>query len=129
MGAYMLPLRVKVNIEEYLDDTGKSPFNRWFIKLKAEVAALVVVAIYRMEQGNFARVKSVGGGVFECKVNVGPGIRIYFGQVKDVLIILLGGGFKKQQSKDILLAKKRWKDYKNRKERGQVVCHYQKHLN
>ena len=68
-----------------------------------------------MEEGNFSNVKSVGNGVSERIIDFGPGYRVYFAKDGDNLIILLGGGTKKRQQKDIDNAKKRWRDYKNRK--------------
>jgi putative addiction module killer protein len=68
-----------------------------------------------MEQGNLSNVKGVGGGVFEYKIDFGPGYRIYFGKDGDRLVILVGGGSKKRQAKDIAEAHERWLDYKRRK--------------
>ena len=59
--------------------------------------------------------KSVGSGVFECRIDFGPGYRVYFGKDGNTLIILLGGGTKKRQQNDIQKAWKIWKDYKKRK--------------
>jgi len=60
-------------------------------------------------------VKSVGSGVHECRIDFGPGYRVYFGKDGERLVILLGGGTKKRQQKDINDAIARWQDYKNRK--------------
>jgi putative addiction module killer protein len=68
-----------------------------------------------MELGNFSNVKNLGDGVFENKIHFGPGYRIYFGQEGDELIILLAGGTKSQQSKDIQEAKLLWAEYKKAK--------------
>jgi putative addiction module killer protein len=68
-----------------------------------------------MEQGNFSNSKGIGERVFECRVDFGPGYRIYFGKDGDTLVILLGGGTKKRQQKDIVNAKILWKEYKRRK--------------
>jgi putative addiction module killer protein len=68
-----------------------------------------------MEQGNFSTVKGVGQGVFENRIDFGPGYRIYFGKDGDLLVILLCGGTKKRQERDIELAQARWADYKRRK--------------
>ena len=68
-----------------------------------------------MEQGNFSNVKAVGSGVFEYKIDFGPGYRIYFGKDGGRLVILIGGGTKKRQAKDIAAAKGCWTDYKRRK--------------
>jgi putative addiction module killer protein len=59
--------------------------------------------------------KGVSGGVFECKIDFGPGYRVYFGKDGDRLVILLGGGTKKRQQRDINEAISRWQDYKRRK--------------
>jgi putative addiction module killer protein len=68
-----------------------------------------------MEQGNLSNSKGIGEGVFECRIDFGPGYRIYFGKDGDALVILLGGGTKKRQQKDIVNAKILWKEYKRRK--------------
>jgi putative addiction module killer protein len=82
--------------------------------LGAEAAAKVTVALTRMGQGNLSNAKSVGEGVLEFRINFGPGYRIYFGRDGDRLIILVGGGTKQGQQRDIVAAKGRWADYKAR---------------
>lgn len=106
---------MKVTIQELINTDGVSPFQRWFNKLNAPAAAKITTALYRLEAGNFSNVKSVLGGVFEYRIDFGPGYRIYFGQDGEELVILLGGGTKKKQQKDIELAKDHWKEYKRRK--------------
>jgi putative addiction module killer protein len=64
--------------------------------------------------GNFSNVKGVGAGVFEVRLDFGPGYRVYFGKDGDTLVILLGGGTKKRQQDDIEAAHERWRDYKKR---------------
>ena len=71
-----------------------------------------------METGNFSNVKSVGQGVSEYRLDFGPGYRIYFGRDGDTLVILLGGGTKKRQPRDIEAARFHWKTYKARKRKG-----------
>lgn len=68
-----------------------------------------------MRQGNFSNVKGVGKGVFEFRINFGPGYRIYFGKDGEHIVILLGGGDKSSQRSDIGVAQRRWDDYKIRK--------------
>jgi putative addiction module killer protein len=63
-------------------------------------------------------VKSVGSGVLEYRIDFGPGYRLYFGRDTDTLIILLAGGTKSRQQKDITAAQERWADYKKRKRKG-----------
>jgi len=65
--------------------------------------------------GNFSNAKSVGAGVYECKIDFGPGYRVYFGKEGEQIVILLGGGTKRRQQNDIKLALERWEDYKLRK--------------
>ena len=105
-----------VEIREYVDDRGRSPFGRWFDDLDAGAATRVRTAIARMEAGNLSNVRGVGSGVLECRINVGPGYRIYFGRDGDTLIVLLGGGTKGRQQKDIEGARQLWQDYKRRRE-------------
>jgi putative addiction module killer protein len=102
-------------LREYLDDTGRSIFGRWFADLDATAAARVTTALARLEQGNFSGVEPVGEGVAEYRMNFGPGYRIYFGQDGRDLVILLAGGTKKRQSRDIAEAKLLWADYRRRR--------------
>ena len=104
-----------VEVREYLDGEGHSPYARWFDRLNAAAAVKVVTSIHRMEQGNFSNVKGVGAGVFEYRIDYGPGYRIYFGKDGEQLVILLAGGTKKRQDADIAAAKAYWQDYKRRK--------------
>ena len=104
-----------IEIRTYVDYEGGSPYARWFNSLNAPAAAKVVTALVRMEQGNMSNTKRVGSGVFECRIDFGPGYRVYFGKDGNTLIILLGGGTKKRQQNDIQKARTIWKDYKKRK--------------
>jgi putative addiction module killer protein len=108
-----------MEIREYLDRQGRSPFAAWFEDLNAPAAAKVAVAVARMELGNFSNSRSVGEGVFEFRIDFGPGYRIYFGKDGETIVILLAGGTKKRQHRDIETAKQRWQDYKDRK-KGRV---------
>ena len=104
-----------IETRTYVDYEGGSPYAKWFNSLNAPAAAKVVTALVRMEQGNMSNTKSVGSGVFECRIDFGPGYRVYFGKDGNTLIILLGGGTKKRQQNDIQKARTIWKDYKKRK--------------
>lgn len=110
----MLPLSV-LDVREYLDETGKSPFGRWFSSLNPVAAAKVTIALARLGQGNLSNVKGVGDGVLEYRIDFGPGYRIYFGRDGDLLVILVAGGTKKRQQSDIENAKLRWQDYRRRR--------------
>jgi len=105
---------VKVKLVEYVCD-GKSLFEIWFNSLDSAPAAKVTTSLYKLELGNLSNVKSVGRGDMECRINYGPGYRVYFGREGDKLIILLGGGSKKTQRKDIVQAHILWRQYKAEK--------------
>ena len=104
-------------IREYLDTEGHNFYARWFDGLNAQAAAKVVIAVTRMGHGNLSNIKGVGAGVHECRIEFGPGYRVYFGRDGDRLVILLGGGTKKRQQGDIRKAQTHWRDYKARKRR------------
>ena len=110
----MLPYVVLV-LRYYLRGDGRSPFEIWFSGLDAAAAAKVSVALVRLEQGNTSNTKAVGEGVFEYRINWASGYRIYFGRDGETLVILLTGGTKKRQQRDIAEAKELWTDYKRRR--------------
>ena len=106
-----------IEIREYVDHDGRSLFARWFDRLDAQAAAKVATALVRLEMGNLSGVKTVGAGVFQHRIDLGPGYRIYFGRDGDALIVLFGGGTKRRQRLDIETARSHWQDYKRRKRR------------
>jgi putative addiction module killer protein len=114
MVSYVLPLAM-VEVRECLDQGGSSPYAAWFDRLNREAAAKVVTALTRLQQGNFSNARSVGAGVYEYRIDFGPGYRICFGKDGERLVILVGGGTKKRQQEDIETALARWQDYKQRK--------------
>ena len=113
-----------IEIREYQDADGQSPYGKWFDRLNARAAAKITGAIDKISRGLMGNVESVGEGVSERKIDFGPGYRIYFGTETDgkiaKVVILLHGGSKKRQSKDVERAKEYWKDYKSRKRRGET---------
>jgi putative addiction module killer protein len=104
-----------IRLLEYLDAEGRSPYGAWFDGLDAPAAAKVAAALYQLAAGNRSNVKGVGSGVFERKIDFGPGYRIYFGKDGDSVIILLGGSTKQRQHRAIETAKERWAVYRRRK--------------
>lgn len=99
---------------EYVDEDGASPFGDWFAGLAPQPAAKIVAALTKLEFGNMSNVKGVGGGVLEQRIDFGPGYRVYFGKDGDA-VILLAGGTKRRQQKDIDAAHQRWAECKGRK--------------
>jgi len=106
---------VVIQVREYIDASGLSPFGRWFNGLNSTAAAKVTIALYRLGQGNFSNVKGVGEGVYEYRIDSGPGYRIYFGKDGDRVVILLGGSDKKRQAAAIAKAKLALAAYKQLK--------------
>ena len=106
-------------LREYLEDE-ESPYAEWFNGLDAIAAARVDRYVRRMAQGNFGYSSSVGGGVQELHVDFGPGYRVYYGRDGAELVILLGGGSKRGQSRDIAEAIRRWERYRRLKKDGQA---------
>jgi putative addiction module killer protein len=104
-----------IEVVEYEDAAGKNAFASWMAKLDMKAFAKVTAAVARIRLGNFGDVKPVGGGVSERRIDFGPGYRIYFGKDGQRLVILLGGGTKSRQDKDISDAQAAWQEYKQRK--------------
>jgi len=104
-----------MDVREYETEHGTSPFAEWFETLDAMAAAKVTTALTRLGQGNTSNVKGVGSGVFELRIDFGPGYRVYFGKDGTEVAILLNGGTKKRQQRDIAAAHDCWQDYKDRK--------------
>jgi putative addiction module killer protein len=104
-----------MDVLEYLTPKGDSPFGAWFDDLDPQAAAKVTIALIRIGQGNLSNVKGVGSGVLEYKIDFGPGYRVYFGKDGETIVILLAGGTKKRQQRDIEDAQACWQDYKDRK--------------
>ena len=99
---------------------GKSPYIDWLEHLRdKKTQARIAARIDRLELGNFGDFKSVGEGVSELRIDHGPGYRIYFGRDGNQLVILLIGGDKRTQAKDIAQAKHCWADYKVRKKENE----------
>jgi len=104
-------------IRYYVAADGHQPFAEWFGDLEPVTRAKIARVITRMEQGNLSDVKSVGAGVLECRIDFGPGYRVYFGRDGETLVILLTGGTKKRQQRDIEAAAAFWQDYRRRARR------------
>jgi putative addiction module killer protein len=103
-----------LTVVEYVREDGSNPYRAWFDGLHAQAAAKVATATLRLELGNTSRVKWIGS-IGECRIDWGPGYRIYLAKDGDALIILLGGGTKRRQQADIERAKMLWAEFKARK--------------
>jgi putative addiction module killer protein len=111
---FVLPSFV-TELRYYVADDGESPFESWFEALDAQAGAKVAAALARLEQGNLSNAKGVGEGVLEYRIDWGPGYRVYVRRDGEVLVILLTGGTKQRQQRDIVAAKAMWSNYKRRR--------------
>jgi putative addiction module killer protein len=100
-------------IEAYETDTGKQPYEEWEYRLSEKDRAIVRTRLARIRRGNWGDCKSIKGsnGIYEFRINFGSGYRIYYGMKEKKVILLLCGGNKGTQKKDIQRAKVFWDDY------------------
>ena len=102
---------MSLTVHEYKTPDGEIPFRPWLATLDRSVRARIQARVLRFESGNLGDHKSVGAGVLEARVMTGPGYRIYFGRDGASLVLLLVGGTKASQAKDIRRAQDYWRDY------------------
>lgn len=98
----------------YQDEKGNEPFTDWLKKLRDQKGRRRILArLRRLEQGNYGDCEPVGEGVSELRMFFGSGYRVYFGEDANNIILIICGGDKSSQSKDIKFAKACWKEYQN----------------
>lgn len=101
-------------IERYVTADGQIPFDNWFDSIRvSKTQTIISKRLDRVRMGNLGDYRSVGGGVFELRIDYGPGYRIYFRQVGTTIVLLLCGGDKSTQIKDIRQAQEYWRDYRS----------------
>jgi len=104
-------------VEYYRTADGQAPYREWYRGLTdMKAKAAIAERLTRVERGLLGDYKPLGDGIFELKVDTGPGYRVYFGQEGRILVWLLSGGDKKTQNKDIKTAKLYWSDYLRRRQ-------------
>ena len=106
---------LRFKIREYLSENGESPFDNWLIGLRdLRARARVDTRLNRASLGNFGDYASVGGGVLELRIFYGPGYRVYYSLVGENVMLLLLGGTKGTQKRDVQIAKAYLADYRKR---------------
>lgn len=103
-------------VETYTDKGGRKPFKMWFDSLHSLLQSRILTRLDRLRTGNFGDTKVVGEVVHELRLHFGAGYRIYFGKIGTTIILLLTGGDKSSQAKDIENAKRLFKEFKTRQE-------------
>lgn len=102
-------------LKVYGTRNGEEPLTRWLGELKDQKARIAIrMRLDRMLLGNFGYCEPVGEGVSEMKIDLGPGYRIYYGMIGRTIVLLLCGGDKKTQNKDIRRALEFFRDHKQR---------------
>ena len=102
-------------LQEYVTPDGKNPFREWLRGLRdVNARAKVRVRLNRVRLGNFGDAKPVGGSVSDLRIAYGPGYRVYFARTGNTVVLLLCGGDKSTQKRDIATAKDYWLDYQRR---------------
>jgi putative addiction module killer protein len=95
----------------YQTEKGDEPFNEWLDDLDNSIRSRIQIRLDRVRLGNYGDYKSVGEGVNELRFFFGSGYRVYFAEVGNAVVLLLSGGDKSSQSKDVAKAQTYWKDY------------------
>jgi putative addiction module killer protein len=109
-----------VEVREYLTADGRNRYREWLDTLDVTPRARIQARVLRFSTGNLGDHKNVGGGVWEARVMVGPGYRIYFGKDGGQVVLLLLGGDKSTQTADVPRAQASWKMYQEDKRRGKT---------
>jgi len=105
-----------MTVDIYRDERGREPFNQWLNSIKdIRTRARIDNRLGRLRIGNFGDSRRLGSGVFELRLHFGPGHRIYYGRLGSEIVVLLAGGDKSSQMRDIAKAQKYWEDYKRSK--------------
>jgi len=104
---------MKITIEYYITDTEKVPFEEWLESLDKPIRAIIRTRLARIMLGNLGDCHPIQGakGISEIRFDVGAGYRIYYGRQENTIIVLLIGGSKRTQTRDIEKAKRYWRDY------------------
>lgn len=104
-----------VELREYVDPSGKNIIREWLRNTRdIRARAKIATRLGRLVAGNFGDCKSLGGGIFEVRIDWGPGYRVYYARVGAACILLLCGGDKRKQPSDIQRAERYLADYKSR---------------
>jgi putative addiction module killer protein len=104
-----------VQVSIYQTESGKVPFEKWLRRLDGVTKSRILGRIRRLSTGGMGDWKSVGGGVFEMRLDFGPGYRLYFGMTDEgKLVVILCGGDKSSQDTDIKNAQLYWENWKER---------------
>ena len=101
-------------LQEYITLAGNNPFAEWLRSIRDKTTrARIRTRLSRLRLGNFGDARSVGEGVYELRLDFGPGYRVYYGLADETVVLLLGGGDKRSQPRDIQEAKQHWQEFQD----------------
>ena len=108
-------METRIELRRYVNRSGRDVLGDWLAKLKDNrTRAKIVARLDRLALGNFGDCRSLGGGLYELRIDWGPGYRVYFASVGKARVLLLCGGDKRKQTSDIQRALQYWQDYRER---------------
>ena len=102
------------DMKDYQTSNGKYPVREWLDSLDMTPRVVVLTYIGRVREGNYSNCENKGGGLYEIKIKMGPGYRVYYAWVRGFIVLLLSGGTKRGQDRDIATARKYLEDHKKR---------------
>ena len=103
------------HVRNYVTPEGREPYEEWVNSYRnRKTRAIIRERINRLHLGNFGDYKRLTADLYELRIHYGPGYRVYFGMVDRVIVILLCGGSKKTQRRDIQKAKEYWEELRSR---------------
>lgn len=109
----LITYNITMIVEIYQNENGREPFTQWLYSIRdIRTRARIDNRLERLRVGNFGDFRSLGGGLFEMRLHFGSGYRIYYGRMGDEIVVLLAGGDKSSQARDIQKARQSWSDYK-----------------
>lgn len=102
-------------VRTYITPDGREPFEEWLDSLKDKTTeSKVHDRLLRLRRGNFGDCKHLRGGLYELRIHYGAGYRVYFGDVDGEMMMLLWGGSKRTQQRDIQRARDYWEEFRSR---------------
>lgn len=109
---------MELEIEFYITPSGRNPFDDWFESTReTHTKSKILARLARLKLGNFGDCRSLGDDIAELRIHYGPGIRIYYSKIGQKVILLLCGGDKGSQSRDIEKAKEYVREYQTREKK------------
>jgi putative addiction module killer protein len=112
---YFINLEAEFEIIVFSNGKQAEPFTEWILELDSVTRKRIFAKVARLQSGNFGDCKQIVDSIYELRCFFGSGYRVYFGKYREYVVVLLCGGDKSSQSKDIIKAKQYWSNYNEQK--------------